>query len=320
MENSRTVRQEAGKPKAWISVVGGTNVDIGGRSFAPIVSGDSNPGRISVSFGGVGRNIAHNLSLLGENVRLFTALGEDLYAKKILASCEELGMDIRQARMVPGGSTSVYLYLDNPDGNMAVAMSDMEICSQITPAYLEKNLDLLNASPLVIVDANIPEETLIWLAEHCRVPIFADPVSTVKAEKLIPVLHCLYAIKPNRIEAEHMSGIEIRDETTLRLAARKLLDTGLRSVIITLGARGAFAAADQEMFMVPCFPAGVRNSTGAGDAFMAALAWGWRRKMSFQDACMAAAAAAAMTAESEETVCPVLSSEALIRKMEKSEQ
>ena len=49
----------------YIAVVGGVNIDIGGRSDAPLVAGDSNPGRIRSSLGGVGRNIAHNLALLG---------------------------------------------------------------------------------------------------------------------------------------------------------------------------------------------------------------------------------------------------------------
>ena len=53
------------------------NVDIGGRSAGPLVGRDSNPGTVTVSMGGVGRNIAHNLRLLGVRVSLLTALGED---------------------------------------------------------------------------------------------------------------------------------------------------------------------------------------------------------------------------------------------------
>ena len=67
----------------YIAVVGGVNIDIGGRSDAPLVAGDSNPGRIRSSLGGVGRNIAHNLALLGAKVRLITALGADDGAKRV---------------------------------------------------------------------------------------------------------------------------------------------------------------------------------------------------------------------------------------------
>lgn len=82
-------------------VAGGVNVDIGGRSFAPMVARDSNPGRVTTSLGGVGRNIAHNMSLLGVDVRFLTAFGDDLYAQRIAASCGELGIDISHALQVP---------------------------------------------------------------------------------------------------------------------------------------------------------------------------------------------------------------------------
>ena len=82
---------------SYAVVVGGVNVDIGGRSFAPLVAADSNPGQVSVSMGGVGRNIAHNMSLLGVDVRFLTAFGDDLYAQRIAASCGELGIEDRKS-------------------------------------------------------------------------------------------------------------------------------------------------------------------------------------------------------------------------------
>ena len=87
---------------SYAVVVGGVNVDIGGRSFAPLVSADSNPGRVTISLGGVGRNIAHNLSLLGADVRLLTAYGDDAHGAQVAASCSELGIDLSHALRVSG--------------------------------------------------------------------------------------------------------------------------------------------------------------------------------------------------------------------------
>ena len=72
---------------SYVVVVGGVNVDIGGKSHSPLVSSDSNPGTVRVSLGGVGRNIAHNLSLMGTDVRLLTAYGDDVHGQRIAASC-----------------------------------------------------------------------------------------------------------------------------------------------------------------------------------------------------------------------------------------
>lgn len=67
----------------YAAVVGGVNMDIGGQSDGPLVPGDSNPGRVRISLGGVGRNIAHNMALLGLDVRFLTAFGDDIYAQRM---------------------------------------------------------------------------------------------------------------------------------------------------------------------------------------------------------------------------------------------
>ena len=76
---------------SYAVVVGGVNLDIGGTPAKTMVLHDSNPGTVRMSLGGVGRNIAHNMALLGVPTALITALGEDLPARQIANSCKELG-------------------------------------------------------------------------------------------------------------------------------------------------------------------------------------------------------------------------------------
>lgn len=296
-------------------VVGGVNMDIGGRSFAPLVAKDSNPGKVRMSLGGVGRNIAHNLSLLGVDVRFLTAFGDDLYAQRIAASCGELGIDISHALQVSDGATPTYLFLNDSDGDMALAVADMEICDRMTPGYFAANLSMLNNAQLIVTDTNIPAESLVYLAEHCTPPIFADPVSTAKAAKLKPILGKLHTLKPNRIEAELLSGVKITDEESLRLAAKTLLDTGLHRVFISLGTDGVFAADQNEMLRVPCCKAVMRNATGAGDAFMAALSWAYLEGTGLEETAKAAAATAALAVEGVETINPALSANTVRQRM-----
>ena len=146
---------------SYAVVVGGVKMDIGGRSFAPLVAADSNPGAISMSLGGVGRNIAHNLALMGTDVRMLTAFGEDVHGQRIAASCAELGIDASHALRVADLPTSIYLYISGPDGDMSMAMSDMQIADRITPAYLAANLSLLQNAQVVVADTNIPQESLV---------------------------------------------------------------------------------------------------------------------------------------------------------------
>ena len=260
----------------YVTVVGGMNMDIGGRPNQKLVGKDSNPGTVRMSPGGVGRNIAHNMSLMGLDVRLVTAFGDDVYAQKLAAVCGELGIDISQSPVIPGGHTSTYLFINDEEGDMQLAVSDMDIYENLTPRVLESRRQLLDGSQVVVLDTNLPSESIQWVAENCRAPIFADPVSTAKAEKLRPVLGKLHTLKPNRLETELLSGVPITDDDSLCRAADALLETGLHRVFISLGADGVFAADHSgQKRKLPALKGNIVSTTGCGDAFMAALAWAY---------------------------------------------
>lgn len=298
-------------------VVGGVNMDIGGAARAPLVRADSNPGTVRMSLGGVGRNIAHNMALLGLDVRLLTAFGDDLYAQRIAASCGELGIDISRALQIPGEHTSTYLFIADERGEMELALSDMEIYRHITPSFLSSRFQLLQNAQLVVVDANIPADAIRWLADHVAPPIFADPVSTAKADKLRPVLGKLHTLKPNRMEAELLSGVAIRDEASLNQAADKLLETGLRRVFISLGGDGVLAADHSGRVRLPCGEGRMVNTTGCGDAFMAALVWAYLEGTALEGTARAGLAAASIAMESAETINGAMSAGALAERMRK---
>ena len=296
-------------------VVGGVNMDIGGHPAHKLVPADSNPGAVRMSLGGVGRNIAHNMSLLGMDVRLLTAFGDDINAQRIAASCGELGIDVSQCLTVPGGATSTYLFITDERGDMAVAVSDMEIYKNVTPAFLASRSRLLQNAQLIVLDTNIPAESIAWLAENVKLPIFADPVSTAKAEKLRPVLGRLHTLKPNRLEAELLSGVTITDEASLNAAADALLATGLRRVFISLGGDGVLAADHNGRCHVPCCPGDMVNTTGCGDAGMAAIAWAYLEGTDLEGTARAAMAAGAIAMESAETINPNMSAGLLKERM-----
>ena len=300
---------------AYAVVVGGVNVDIGGTSFAPLVGADSNPGKVSVTLGGVGRNIAHNLSLMGTDVRMMTAYGDDTYGQKVAASCSELGIDLSHALRLPGYTTSTYLYIADHQGEMTLAVSDMEICKQIGPSYLAANLPLLQNAQVVVADANIPAESLIYLAENCTAPLFCDPVSTVKAEKLRPILHKIHTLKPNRLEAELLTGVKIQTKADAQRAVDALLQMGVHRVFLSMGADGVCAAMGDQRVWMENIPGNVVNTTGCGDAFMAALVWAYLQGMDLEQTARAGLAAGSIAMESDMTINPNMSATALRTRM-----
>jgi len=299
---------------SYIAVAGGVNVDIGAFPSQKLKTKDSNPGHVKTSLGGVGRNIAHDLRLLGAEVELFTALGGDGYARAMAESCAELGIGLSHALHVDDMRTSTYVFITDERGDMTLAVSDMAICEKLTPEYFAQNLDALNAAALVVADTNLPAESIAYLAEHLSVPLFVDPVSTAKAEKLLPILPKIHTLKPNGHEAELLSGVPVVDRNSARRAARKLIDLGVKQVVVSLGKEGFLAAAEDETVWEPAPEAEVVSTTGAGDALMAALAWSFLRGENLSRTAALGAAAAAITIECEATINPALSAEAVLRR------
>ncbi|MBQ3529392.1 MAG: winged helix-turn-helix transcriptional regulator [Oscillospiraceae bacterium] len=296
---------------SYAVVVGGVNVDIGGQAERGLVSGDSNPGSVHISLGGVGRNIAHNLSLMGADVRLLTAFGQDVHGQKIASSCTELGIDASQALRVADMPTSTYLYIAEPNGEMAVALSDMQVCSRITPAYLSDNFSVLQNAQVVVADTNIPEEALVYLAENVTAPLFCDPVSTAKAAKLLPILDKVHTLKPNRLEAELLSGVKISTKEDAERAAQALLDKGVQRVFLSMGADGVYVATKAQKLWKANLSGDMVSTTGCGDAFMAALVWAFLEELDLEQTALAGLAASSIAMESKETINPAMSATAL---------
>ena len=112
-----------------------------------------------------------------------------------------------------------------------------------------------------------------WLAQRITIPMAADPVSCAKAERLRPLLPKLTLLKPNVPETELLTGMEIRGDGDLGRAADALHRLGVRRVYISLGGRGVWADDPREGGeLIPCFPGVIVNTTGCGDAFVAAAA------------------------------------------------
>lgn len=292
--------------KSYIAVVGAINIDIWGRSSSILILRDSNPGEISYSMGGVGRNIAHNLCLMGQRVSMLTAIGGDHWAAQIERSCADIGIDLSHAFHVPNERTGTYLAVSGPDGDMAIGLSDMAIADTISPEVILRELDFLNAAGLVVIDGNLSEETISCICENVTAPIFADPVSVTKGRKFLGHLDRIHTFKPNSLEAETLTGLGSPES-----AAAELVRRGVKRAFVSDGAGGMVVCDGGESFRVPCLPTVLVNATGGGDAVMAALCDSFMRGCSSIDCARRAMAAGSIAVESADTISPLMSAEAI---------
>ena len=264
-----------------ILIIGGTNADILGFSRDKMLMGDSNPGSIIISPGGVGRNIAQALAALqGEagHVELLTILSNDYNSRFVREITEQRGVSFKHSIILPGFSCPAYLAVMNK-GDMVTAVNDMTLLNELTPERLKDKSEIIEKAEMVILDANLPEETIEWLTTAFpRVNFFAETVSAAKGKRFSSSLPGLYGIKPNRLEAEVLLNRTIAGTDQALEAAGELLLKGVKNVIITLGKDGSVYASREEMGHIP--PMMNMNSkknaistNGAGDTYLAAAVY-----------------------------------------------
>jgi len=136
---------------------------------------------------------------------------------------------------------------------------------------------------MILADANLPAETLMALAEGTSAPMALDPVSRAKAGRARDILPRLLFLKPNRFEAEELTGIPCDSFENTAKAAEALLRMGLRRVYISLGAEGLYYADGTASGHIDA-PGGKEDYTGAGDRLTARLAFAALRGMDTEGA------------------------------------
>jgi len=229
-------------------------------------------------------------------------------------------LDISDILFLKNQPTSMYLSILNDDKEMEMAISSMDICRNITPKYLDTIRKRIVNSKLIILDTNLEEETLRYLAFLRRKPpLMLDTVSTKKAIKVKDFIGRFHTIKPNRMEAEILSGISIYSKDDMKRAGDYFLNKGVKKVFISLGSDGVFFMTENiaETIKIPRInPA---SSTGAGDAFVAGIAYGEYHDYDIKSAAKIGLGAAILTSLSDKTVSEQMSIknvENIIREME----
>jgi pseudouridine kinase len=318
-----------------VVVIGGANIDLRGRSTGEVLERHtSNPGKINVGSGGVGRNIAHNLALLRVPVTLLSAVGDDGEGIRILEETGKAGVKTDQMIISGEHPTGIYLAILDEKGEMEVAVSDMRILEEVTVEYLRSKAYLIKESKIVVMDTNIPEQSIEYVVDLCnkvKVPLLIEPVSVEKVKKLRKILDgsgkgkgsgsgkwTIDYITPSEDELESILGVETeRDsdedegiDVDMMKAAEELRRKGAKNVIVTLGKRGIFVSysgvdegrkEDWNKFMAP-YRGEVVDVTGAGDALVAGLVYGIYKGYSLEMAARFGLGAAALTISTKEAV------------------
>ncbi len=304
------------EPNKPVLAIGAAGIDIIGQLESDLTVATSNPAQVRRSYGGVARNVAENLARLGHPVRLVTVVGEDESGDEILKHTGQAGVDVSGVLRTAQYPTGFYMGVVNKSGQMQFAIDDMRLLETITPQILKQQEALFKSSSLVFLDANLPVKTLraaISLARRARIPVCADPTSSVLAESLRPFLPKFFLITPNSKEASVLTGLsfEASERQAALDAARELVNQGVRIVLVALAEFGVVYATSETNGHISAIRTRTSDPTGAGDAMTAAVLFALLNEYDLDDAVRLGVAAASKTLLYPGTVNPYLSLEGL---------
>ena len=263
------IRQQ--KPK--IVVVGSSNMDLVVKSKRiPAVGETILGGDFVMVPGGKGANQAVAAAKLGAEVYFVAKLGDDIFGKQSLGNFKKEGVNttyINQTRKAPSG---VALIMVDERGNNVIVVAG-GANRKLFPEDIRKARSCIASSGALVLQLEVPMATVEFaarLAIGCGVPVILDPAPAQKLSA--ELLKIVDVLKPNETEAQILTGIKVTDKNSARKAAENLLGSGVKAVVLTMGAKGFLLASKEGMEFVAGMKVRAVDTTAAGDAFTGALA------------------------------------------------
>ncbi len=256
-----------------IAVVGSANIDLTTFSDRFPKPGETIFGqRFDLGFGGKGANQAVAARLCGAEVFMVARVGSDLFGPATIENFRKQGIDPTHVKQVEGLSSGVAPIFVEPNGqNRILVVKGAN--DALKPADVDEAAELLKSVDCIVLQFEIPIETVYYTIGFARKHGIRCILNPAPAQAIdMAALKGLDYFVPNESEAETITGFPVKTVDDAKKCAGKLLDGGIRRVIITLGANGSLLASSEGHEHVPPFSVDSVDSTGAGDAFIGSFA------------------------------------------------
>jgi len=258
-----------------ITVVGSSNMDLVVETPRIPAVGETILGTYFFMVpGGKGANQAVAAAKLGIEVFFVAKLGDDLYGDKSLENFTKAGVNIKYITKTKETPSGVALISVDKEGNNNIIVVP-GANHKLSVFDVKSAESAIKQSKAVVCQLEIPIEVVestAKLAKKHNVLFILNPAPAPKEKLSDALLKCVDVLIPNEIEAEGMTGIKVKDDDSAVKACKYLLDRGVKTVIITLGAKGFLFASMEEEIFVPQIEVNAVDSTAAGDAFTGGLA------------------------------------------------
>lgn len=282
------------KPK--IVVVGSSNMDLVVKSSRIPSKGETIlGGDFIMTPGGKGANQAVAAAKLCAEVYFVAKLGDDIFGRQSLSNFQKVGIKtdyVEQTKDAPSGVALITV--DDAGDNVIVVAPGAN--QKLSPDDVKKAQPAIASSGAVAAQLEVPLETVEFaarVANDSGVPFILDPAPAQKLSD--EFLRMVDVLTPNETEAGILTGIKVTDENSAMVAAKNLLDRGVKAVILTMGSKGYILATKDGVEFVPSIKVDAVDATAAGDAFTGSLAVGLAQGKTLNDATLFANHVAALS-------------------------
>jgi len=254
-----------------IVVIGSLNMDLSIRVPRIPLPGETISGEnLVTSAGGKGANQAAACANLGSQVTMIGAVGQDDFGRRMKEGLRKVGISVSFIQENPGVPSGTAMIMVDAAGENVIVLS----AGANSYVVIDRNAEeLIRNAKILLLQLEIPTDIVfrsIKIANDAGVPVLLNPAPAIALPN--EIYSRIDYLIPNEIEASILSGVEVKDIASAEKAAGILLDRGVKTVIITLGANGAFLASGNNRHAIPAMKINPVDTTGAGDAFIGGFA------------------------------------------------
>jgi ribokinase len=279
-----------------IVVIGSSNVDlIMKMDHLPEKGETVTDATFMQVYGGKGANQAVAAARAGGSVAFVNCVGEDAYTPQMVQNFIDDGIDTRFIFRETGVASGHALVMIGNEGNNYLSVAP-GANYRLSPEKIETAMPVIDEASIIVMQYEIPAETIKYvldLARHKKIPVIWNFAPARNFE--LSHLSGISTLIVNEVEAGFLAQMSVNNEADAYKAARLLVQKGIDKVIITMGAKGAFAITPTEKVQVPAFHVNAVDTTSAGDTFCGSFAVAITEGKSLKQALHFASAAAAIS-------------------------
>lgn len=259
-----------------ILVVGSLNMDlVFSVDHQPLMGETVLSSGFSMNPGGKGANQAYAAGRLGGCVRMIGCVGNDVYGESLIKNLQSVGVDtgaVVRLEKVPTGIAGITVTSSGDNAIMVVSGANFHL----TPEMIEQHEALIRHADYVLTQLETPVETVMTLAEKVKEAGGIMVLDPAPARKDLPdeLFQLIDVLKPNETELQILTGMPVDTDTHIIQAARTLIRKGVKTVVVTMGERGAMIVNKDKTRFAPALRVDPVDTTAAGDTFTAAMVCG----------------------------------------------